>query len=142
MAMPMPELFGVGVGQDINTQSARGVYPSMAGGSVASAGAAMSMNANATATDPTTGQPATTVAAGGVSMSGHTVYWWLGLLALLGVMVVVARRAGGEEDFRNIRPTFYNFATIVTTSIVGIVGMKVLAAKFRVPGASDVILAA
>jgi hypothetical protein len=56
-------------------------------------------------------------------------------------MVAVSRKVGGPDEFRNIRPTAYNFLTITLTAIVGIVGAKVLAAKYRIPGASDVILA-
>jgi hypothetical protein len=77
-----------------------------------------------------------------VSVKGHSAVWWLGLLGLLVAMVVVARKTGTEEDFRNIKPTGYNFLTITLTSIVGIVALKTLAAKYRIPGASDVILAA
>jgi hypothetical protein len=95
-------------------------------------------------TDPTTGQAAPIVSTGTtpVNFSGKSIYWWVGFLALLISMVFIARKAGGEEDFRNIRPTFYNFATITLTAVVGIVALKILAVKYRVPGASDIILAA
>lgn len=137
--MPMADVFA----PDINFVSARSVYPTMRGGSVASAGGAMSANTNTVVPDPTTGTAGPTTTAGpAVTMSGHSVYWWLGMLGLLAGMVIVARKAGGEEDFRNIRPTGYNFLTITLTAIVGIVGLKVLAAKYRIPGASDLILAA
>jgi hypothetical protein len=81
-------------------------------------------------------------APGNISFSQHTIWWWVGFLGLLAAMVFIARKAGTEEDFRNIRPTAYNFLTITLTSIVGIVAFKTLAAKYRIPGASDVILAA
>ncbi len=136
--MPMADVFA----PDVNFVSARSVYPTSRGGSVASASGAMSGNTNTVVADPATGAAApTTVSGPAVNMSGKSVWWWVGFLALLVVLVLVARKAGGPEDFRNIRPTGYNFLTITLTSIVGIVGLKVLAARYRVPGASDIILA-
>lgn len=136
----MSDLFGVG--QDINTQSARGVYPTMQGGSMASASGAMTQNTNTMAPDPVTGGVTQTVGAANVAApTGHGVYWWLGTLGLLMLLVFVARRAGGEEDFRNIRPTAFNFLTITLTSIVGITALKIIAAKYKIPGASDLIMA-
>lgn len=136
--MPMADVFA----PDINFVSARSVYPTMRGGTVASAGGAMNPNTNIMTPDPVTGQAAPTTGAPSVSMSGQTVWYWLGLVLLLGAMVLVARKAGGDEDFRNLRPTAYNFLTITLTAIIGIVGLKVVAAKYRVPGISDIILAA
>ncbi len=137
MGMPMADLFA----PDINFTPARNVYPTMAGGTVASAGGAMSGSTTSLSPDPVTGSIAPVVATGSsLSMSGKSVYWWLGIVALLVLMVSVARKAGGAEDFKSIRPTAYNFLTITLTAIVGIVGAKVLATKYRIPGASDVIL--
>lgn len=140
--MPMADWFA----PDINFTPVAAVYPTANGGTLASAAAAMSPNTTVNvpgnsggrtiATDDGTGS------APGVTTSGHSVSWWVGFLVFLGIMVWIARKAGGEEDFRNIRPTLYNFLTITLTAIVGIVGLKVIAAKWRVPGASDIILAA
>ena len=103
----------------------------------------MNPNTNIMTPDPVTGgATATTGTPSSANMSGKTVWYWLGLALLLVVLVVVARKAGGEEDFRNIRPTAYNFLTITLTAIVGIVGLKVIAAKYHIPGASEIILAA
>ena len=104
----------------------------------------MSGQTSVSVVDPSTGSPTGTVAATPTSGGGSskTLGYWFGLVVLLVVMVFVARKAGGEEDFRNIRPTFYNFLAITLTAIVGIVGMKAIFSKFRVPGLSDVILAA
>lgn len=134
--MPLVDLF-----QDVNTVPARSVYPTMTGGTTAGAGAAMNATTNVATADPLTGNAQQTV---GTVPSGskHSIAWWVGFLGLLIAMVWIARKAGGEEDFRNIRPTAYNFLTIVLTSIVGIVGLKVIFTKFKVPGASDIILAA
>lgn len=135
--MPMADVFA----PDVNFLSARSAYPTAPGGTVANAAAPMSASTNTTAVDPATGQVAP-VSQNMVSVKGHSAVWWLGLLGLLVAMVVVARKTGTEEDFRNIKPTGYNFLTITLTSIVGIVALKTLAAKYRIPGASDVILAA
>jgi FtsH-binding integral membrane protein len=134
--MPMADVFGA----DINFSSARDVYPTMPGGTTSSAAGAMTANTNVSSSGADGG--ATTVTNTGVDMSGRSLLWWVGFLAFLLVMVFVARKAGGEEEFRNIRATFYNFMTITLTAIVGIVGMKVIAARWRIPGASDIILAA
>jgi len=137
--MPLSDL----VAPDINFTSARSVYPTMRGGSTASAAGAMTANTNTMTTDPATGQAAPTTAAGAgpLVQSKRTVWWWVGMLALFAGLVFAARKAGGAEDFRNIRPTAYNFTTITITSVLGIVMLKVLASKFRVPGASDIIMA-
>lgn len=135
--MPMADIFA----PDVNFVAARSVYPTMSGGSTASAAGAITANTN-TVVPTSSGDAAPVVSAGSpISVSGKSVWWWVGTLALLALMVMVARRAGGEEDFRNIRPTAYNFLTITLTAIVGIVGLKVIAARYRIPGASDLILA-
>src|SRR5262245_47829003 len=137
--MPFSDVFA----PDVNFVSARSVYPTASGGSLASASGAMSQQTTSVVPDPMTGGAAAAVTAGAVTLqpSGNAVWWWVGFLAFLLVMVWVARKAGGEEDFRNIRPTFYNFFAITLTAIVGIVGLKVIFSRFRVPGASDIILA-
>lgn len=130
---------------DINFTPARNLYPTSPGGTTASAGGGVSAQSNTVIVDPGTGTASPTVAASPtptINTRGQSVYWWLGIVVFLAAMVMVARKAGGEEDFRNIRPTAYNFLTITLTSIVGIVALKVVASKYRVPGASDVILAA
>lgn len=133
---------GDGFAPDINITPARAVYPTARGATTAQAAAAMSPASTTVANTPTGPQGTVTAAPSIVPQSGRTVWWWLGLLGFLAAMVFIARKAGGEEDFRNIRPTVYNFLTITLTAMVGFVGLKILAARFRIPGASDVILAA
>lgn len=138
--MPMLDVFA----PDINSVSARSVYPTAPGGTVASAGMSLNQNTNVIMTDPTTGTAAVGVTAGAPAPTptGHGMWWWVGVVGLLLATVFVARKAGGEEDFRNIRPTFYNFFTITLTALVGIVGLKVIFGKYRVQGLSDIVLAA
>jgi hypothetical protein len=128
---------------DINFVTSRQIYPTSPGGTSAGAGAAMSGQTAVSVTDPGTGNPAVTVASSGTAGgSPRTLGYWFGLVVLLLVMVFVARKAGGDEDFRNIRPTFYNFLAITLTAVVGIVGLKAIFGKYHVSGLSDVILAA
>jgi hypothetical protein len=138
--MPFADLFQ----PDINFVSARNVYPTAPGGTASGAGAAMSGQTAVNVVDPATGSPAVTVAATGAGTGGspRTLGYWFGLVVLLLIMVFVARKAGGEEDFRNVRPTLYNFLAITLTAIVGIVGLKAIFSKYKVPGLTDVILAA
>ena len=138
MPMPMADLFQ----PDANFVPQRAIYPTSPGGTLTSASSAMTQATNSVVVDPRDGSSGvTTTNPVPISTSGRSAFWWLGFVAFLLAMVIVARKAGGPEDFRNIRPTFYNFLTITLTSIVGIVGAKVIAAKYRIPGASDIILA-
>lgn len=134
--MPMADWFGA----DINVVPQGNIYPG-SGPTIASAGGAMT--ATTQAVDSYGDQ---TILSGpsvsSTTSSSKSIVWWVGLLALLLVLVFGAHKAGGPEDFRNIRPTFYNFLTITLTSVVGIVGLKVIFSKWRIPGASDIILAA
>jgi len=137
--MPMLDVFA----PDINSVSARSVYPTAAGGSTASAAGALNQNTNVVVTDMTTGQSGVGTTAGvPIQAQGQSLGWWVGIVLLLLVTVFVARKAGGDEDFRNIRPTFYNFFAITLTALVGIVGLKVIFARWRISGLSDVVLAA
>lgn len=141
MPMPMGDLFA----PDINFTPIRGVYPTAGGGTLASAGGAMSQNTNTTYPDAIAGTMVPTTLAGtqatGDNSGGKSLGYWIGFVALLLFTVWVARKAGGPEDFRNIRPTLYNFLAITLTAIVGIVGLKVIFAKYHVPGASELVLA-
>ena len=139
--MPMADIFA----PDINFTPVRAVYPTAGGGTLAGAGGAMSQNTNTLYPDalsnthePTTLGPS----AGGTDTGGKPLAYWIGFVIFLALFVWIARKAGGPEDFRNIRPTFYNFMTITLTAILGIVGLKVIFAKFHVPGASELIMAA
>lgn len=135
--MPMADLFA----PDINFVPVRAVYPTADGGTLASAGGAMTANTNVTVQDITGNDSGTTTATAPFTSSGKGLLWWVGFLGFLIVMVWIARKAGGEEDFRNIRPTFYNFMAVTLTAIVGIVGLKVIVTRWRIPGASELILA-
>lgn len=124
---------------DVNIVPARDVYPTSAGGGLGDAASAMNGASNVASPS---GGAAVAANTNVINTSGRSVWWWVGLIGLLFVLIFVARRTGTEEDFRNIRPTGYNFLAITLTSIIGIVGLKILAARFPIPGASDVIMAA
>lgn len=138
--MPMLDVFA----PDINSVSARSVYPTANGGSTASAAGALNQNTNVIATtvddSGVTNGVATIAGTPSIDSGGKGLVWWVGVVALLIATVFIGRKAGGPEDFRNIRPTFYNFLAITLTAVVGIVGLKVIFTKYRVTGLSDVIL--
>lgn len=135
--MPMADIFA----PDINIAPARGIYPTANGGTSAGAAGAMTNSTNSVVSDASGSGGAVVTAGPALQVSGHSLFWWVGFLTLLMVMVWAARKAGGEDEFRNIRPTFYNFLAITLTAIVGIVGLKVIFSRWRIPGASDVIMA-
>ena len=135
--MPFADQFA----PDINFVPQRAVYPTADGGTSASAAGAMTMATNVTVQDITGSAAPATASGAGFTTKGQSLWWWIGFLVFLVVTVWIARKAGGEEDFRNIRPTFYNFMTITLTAILGIVGLKVIFARWRIPGATDLILA-
>ena len=138
--MPLADVFA----PDVNFVPARGVYPTANGGTTASAAGSLNQNTNVsviTSDDSGTSSNVTTMAGTpGAAGGGKGLVWWVGILALLLLTVFISRKAGGPEDFRNIRPTFYNFLAITLTAVVGIVGLKVIFGKYRVSGLSDVIL--
>lgn len=136
--MPLADL----IAPDINYISQRSVYPTAPGGTVASAGAAMSASTSVPYADAATGASVTSDGGTMPSQGGaHGLTYWLGLLTFLIILVWVARKTGSPEDFRNIKPTAYNMLAVTLTSIIGIVGLKVIFSKWRVAGLSDLILA-
>lgn len=135
--MPNADLFQ----SDINYTPLRAVYPTAAGANLGEVAGAMT-DATTMTTNDANGNRVTGSTVATTVSGARTLGWWIGLFVLLGVMVWVARKAGGTEDFRNIKPTLYNFLAITMTAIVGIVGFKVIFSKWRIAGFSDVILAA
>jgi hypothetical protein len=76
---------------------------------------------------------------------GQPVGWWLVWLAVFVVFLWAARRfAPGDSDGRygNLLPSLYNgiFLTLYIVLILNV--LKVFATKFKIPGLSELILAA
>jgi len=75
---------------------------------------------------------------------GKPVTWWLVMLGVFILFIWIAKRFAPSEkaEFGNILPSFYNgiFLTLYIVLILNV--LKVFAAKFKIPGLSEMILAA
>jgi hypothetical protein len=75
---------------------------------------------------------------------GKPSSWWVVFLVIFVAFVWIARRYGGgeKERFGNLLPSFYNgvFLTVYIVLILNV--LKVFATKFKIPGVSELILAA
>jgi hypothetical protein len=118
----------VGVPAGNNGVAAGGTYP--AGSAVVSA--AQSGN----------GRAAAAMAAPSGGVLGAPVTWWLSLLAIFAGVIFISRRYGGEERFSNIRGSLYNLTFLTVYVILILNVLKVLAARYPIPGLSKLILAA
>lgn len=79
---------------------------------------------------------------GGNGFIGQPARWWIGLLIVGALFVWASRRFNGGDKFTNIRMSVYNgiFLTIWIVLILNL--LKVMAAKFPIPGLAPLILAA
>lgn len=128
---------------DVNFVPVRNVYATAPGGTTGTLAAATSPDTSgygARGAINGTGGSATTP--GTPTLAGHPVAWYLGLLAVIIVMVIFARKTGQAEDFRNLRASFYNVTFIGLTATLFIVLAKIAVSKVRIPGLTDIILAA
>ncbi|HET8676041.1 MAG TPA: hypothetical protein VFO63_09665 [Blastocatellia bacterium] len=75
---------------------------------------------------------------------GQPASWWIIWLVVFGVFLWAARKfaPGGGERYGNILPSLYNgvFLTLYIVLILNV--LKVGATKFKIPGLSEMILAA
>ena len=76
---------------------------------------------------------------------GQPVGWWVVWLLVFVIFLWAARKFGpgdGDGRYGNLLPSFYNgvFLTLYIVLILNV--LKVFAAKFRIPGLSELILAA
>lgn len=73
---------------------------------------------------------------------GQPAKWWIAFLVVFALFIWASRRFNGGEKFTNIRMSVYNgvFLTIFIVLILNL--LKVLAARFPIPGFSALILAA
>lgn len=141
------DIFGGSVvAPDVNYVPVRNVYPTASGASLGSTAAATSpdnlftgllpsgnANANAVVTSAQAGSP---------SFGGHPMTWWVGLLLLFLGVYWLAKKTGNATDFSGIRLSAYNIFFITFTALLGLTLGKVILTKFRVPGLSQVWLAA
>lgn len=141
MGNPSETLADLGIGADVNFVPVSNVYPRAGGGTLAGAGSALNLatTVGVPGEGPAVAATPPTIPGGG---SPHTIWYWLGLVVLFAITVWASKRAGGADDFKNIRPTFYNFLTITLTALLGLVGLKVIFNRVRVPGISDIVNAA
>jgi hypothetical protein len=140
---------GFAKGQAINATTLRSIYPDAPGSTVG--GAATSSNVG----DYTTGQSSnvgytggatgsvaqgsTTATAASGGLFGRPVVWYLTLIVLFFALSFVAKKAGSEEDFKNISLSGYNFLTITITAMIGFTLAKIAVNKFPVPGLTDFV---
>jgi hypothetical protein len=67
--------------------------------------------------------------------------WVLVLAVLVAVIIFTAHRVGKSEEFSNIRGSAYNIFYVSLIAIVGILVLKTILGRVKVPGLSDAILA-
>lgn len=138
--MPNPS-FGLsnGTAATDNPTPTRNVYPTAPGGTLGSATGGASL----VTTGPTTGaqQPAGAASAAPQGVLGQPIVWWATLIILFVLLGIVAKKAGNESEFSNIRLSAYNVLMITLAAVIGIVGLKALFAKLPVPGLSTVLAA-
>ena len=72
---------------------------------------------------------------------GHPVAWWGAILVIL-IAVKYMAEAGKDAQFANLKVGFWNLMVITLSSVVGLIFLKWILGKYRIPGLSDVILAA
>lgn len=78
----------------------------------------------------------------GAMYFGKPANWWVGFVLVFALFIVASRRFNGEEKFTNVRMSVYNgvFLTLFIVLILNL--LKVIAARFPIPGLSPLILAA
>lgn len=128
---------------DVNNVPVRNVYPTAPGGSLGTVAAATSPDTSGYGVKGSltgTGGAATTP--GVPTLTGHPVTWYLGLLGVIIAMVFIAKKTGQASEFSNLRASFYNVSFIGLTATLFLVLAKIIVSKFRVPGLTEIILAA
>lgn len=139
-------------GANNNPVSARNVYPTSRGPTIAGAAATlspfdtsamgdMSGSASIQADGSVSSADANSAASAAASRGfmGQPLTWFLVLFALLIGMRFVGGKLGDKEDFRNIRVTVHNILVISLASIIGIGFLKVVFNYWKVPGLTTYI---
>ena len=126
-----------------NPTAMRDVYPAAPGntlGAAVGAGSLVTTSSTPAASAVSTGASAPTSAAP-TGLTGQPLTWWATLIVLFIALGFVARKAGNEGEFTNLKVSAYNILMITFAAIIGIAGMKALFARFQVPGISTLVAA-
>ena len=75
-------------------------------------------------------------------MAGKPATWWVMFAVVFVVFVWVARRYDTGQNFSNIKLSLFNGLFLTFFIVLMLNLLKVFAAKVKVPGVSDLILAA
>lgn len=81
-------------------------------------------------------------ASANLSVAGRTAYWWLTLFGMFALFVYLARRYGGGDSYSNIKASVYNLFFLTVFIVLMLNFLKVIAANWKIPGFSDLVLAA
>jgi len=140
---------GFSKGQAVNQTTLRSIYPDAPGSTVGGAATSSNVGDYTTGSSPNVGytggvvgsisQGSATVTGASRGLFGRPITWYVTLIVLFFALSFVAKKAGGEEDFKNISLSGYNFLTITITAMLGFTLAKVLVNKFPVPGLTDFV---
>ena len=121
-----------------NPTPLRNLSPTAPGATLGTASGGASLSTTASVGQPTTAGASPTATAG---VGGQPITWWASLIVLFIVLGLVAKKAGNESEFGNLKVSAYNILMITLASVIGIAGLKVLFTRFPVPGISTLIQA-
>jgi hypothetical protein len=126
-----------------NAVGARNVYGTASGPTISQRASAMTPFASGSySQDPNSaGNPDGDRAAAPSGLFGQPLTWWLVMVALLVGLMFVAKKAGQDSEFGNLRLSFYNILTVTLAAAVGIGFLKVVFTRISVPGLSTYIQA-
>lgn len=87
-------------------------------------------------------KPANVAPSSDGTVTGKPTSWWLMFFVVFVAFVFIARKYDNKNNFSNVRLSIYNgfFLTFFIVLILNF--LKVIAAKVKVPGVSELILAA
>lgn len=125
-----------------NVFTARGVYPSATGQTVATLATGPGAPSVAQKADVGGSGGSEVEQAAAVGMQGNLAIAGLVLFALLFGLMFLAKRLGTDDDFKSLKPSFYNVITVSLAAAVGLPIWKFVFTKLKVPGVSAWILAA
>lgn len=80
--------------------------------------------------------------AASIGNQGNAVIGMLVFVVLTFGLMFLAKRLGNGDDFKSLKPSVYNVATISLAAIVGIPAWKYIFTKFPVPGVTTWVHAA